>query len=53
VAGRSREVVRRLAHVAKSPPLFSKVVVVEVKERVVEEKREKEGVDGRPTTHFG
>jgi hypothetical protein len=28
------------------------VVVVEVKERVVEEKREKELVDGRPATHF-
>jgi hypothetical protein len=36
------------AHVAKAPPLFSKVVVVEVKERVVEEKREKEGGDGWP-----
>jgi hypothetical protein len=31
---------------AKAPPLFPKVVVVEVKERVVEEKREKEGGDG-------
>jgi hypothetical protein len=41
------------AHVAKAPPLFSKVVVVEVKERVVEEKREKEGGDGQPATHFG
>jgi hypothetical protein len=38
---------------AKAPPLFSKVVVVEVKERVVEEKREKQGGDGRPATHFG
>jgi hypothetical protein len=38
--------------VAEAPPLFPKVVVVEVKERVVEEKREKEGGDGRPTTHF-
>jgi hypothetical protein len=37
----------RPAHVAKVPPLFPKVVVVEVKERVVEEKREKEGGDGR------
>jgi hypothetical protein len=34
------------AHVAKAPPLFPKVVVAEVKERVVEEKREKEGGDG-------
>jgi hypothetical protein len=34
-------VVEWLAHMAKAPPLFSKVVVVEVKERVVEEKREK------------
>jgi hypothetical protein len=33
---------------AKAPPLFPKVVVVEGKERVVEEKREKEGSDGRP-----
>jgi hypothetical protein len=33
--------------VAKAPPLFPKVVVVEVKERVVE-KREKEGCDDRP-----
>jgi hypothetical protein len=48
VAGRPREVAGRLAHVAKSPPLFPKVVVVEVKKRVAEEKREKEGGDGRP-----
>jgi hypothetical protein len=41
------------AHVAKAPPLFPNVVVVEVKDRVVEEKREKEGGDGRPATHFG
>jgi hypothetical protein len=46
VASRPREVARRLAHVAKAPPLLPKVVVVEVKERVVEEKREKEGGDG-------
>jgi hypothetical protein len=46
-------VARRPAHVAKTPPLFLKVVVVEVKERVVEEKREKEGGDGRSATHFG
>jgi hypothetical protein len=38
--------------VAKAPPLLPKVVVVEVKERVVEEKREKERGDGRPATHF-
>jgi hypothetical protein len=37
--------------VAKVPPLFPKEVVVEVKETVVEEKREKEGGDGRPATH--
>jgi hypothetical protein len=48
-----REVVGRLAHVGKAPLLFPKVVVVEVNERVVEEKREKEGGDGRPATHFG
>jgi hypothetical protein len=36
----------------QTPPLFLKVVVVEVKERV-EEKREKEGGDGRSVTHFG
>jgi hypothetical protein len=53
VAGRPREVARWLAHVAKAPPLFPKVVVVEVKERVVEEKMEKEGGDCRQTTHFG
>jgi hypothetical protein len=53
VVDRPREVVGRLAHVAKAPPLFPKVVVVEVKEKVVEEKREKEGGDGRPATHFG
>jgi hypothetical protein len=46
-------VAKRPAHVAKAPPLFPKVVVVEVKERVVEVKREKEGGDGRPVTHFG
>jgi hypothetical protein len=39
--------------VAKAPALFPKVVVVEVKERVFEEKREKEGGDGRAATHFG
>jgi hypothetical protein len=39
--------------VAKASPLFPKVVVFEVKKRVVEEKREKEGGDGRPATHFG
>jgi hypothetical protein len=39
--------------VAKAPPLFPKVVMVEVKERVVEEKREKEGGDVWPATHFG
>jgi hypothetical protein len=47
VADRPREVIGRPAHVAKAPPLFLKVVVVEVKERVVEDKREKEGGDGR------
>jgi hypothetical protein len=36
----------------KAPPLFPKVVVVEVKERVVQDKREKEGGDGRPAIHF-
>jgi hypothetical protein len=46
VVGQRREVAGRPAHVAKAPPLFPKVVVVEVKERVVEEKREKEGGDG-------
>jgi hypothetical protein len=48
VVGQRREVAGRPAHVAKAPPLFPKVVVVEVKERVVEEKREKEGGDDRP-----
>jgi hypothetical protein len=46
-------VVGRPAHVAKTPPSFPKVVVVEVKERVVEEKREKEGGHSQPATHFG
>jgi hypothetical protein len=53
VAGQPREVVGWPAHVAKAPPSFPKVVVVDVKERVVEEKREKEGGVGRPATHFG
>jgi hypothetical protein len=53
VAGRPREVAGRPAHVAKAPPLFPKVVVVEVKERVVEEEREKEGGDGRPPISSG
>jgi hypothetical protein len=48
----SQGVVGRPAHVAKAPPLLTKVVVVEVKERVVEEKRGKEGGDGRPATDF-
>jgi hypothetical protein len=43
----AREVAGRPTHVAKAPPLFPKVVVVEVKE-IVEEKREKEGGDGQP-----
>jgi hypothetical protein len=43
----------RPTHMAKAPPLFPKVVVVEVKERVVEEKREKKGGDGRPAPPFG
>jgi hypothetical protein len=37
----------------QSPSIISQSGVVEVKERVVEEKREKEGGDGRPATHFG
>jgi hypothetical protein len=37
----------------KAPPLFANVVVVEVKEIVVEEKGEKEGGNGRTATHFG
>jgi hypothetical protein len=41
-AVRPRKVAGRPAHVTKAPPLFPKVVVVAVKERVVEEKREKE-----------
>jgi hypothetical protein len=53
VAARPREVAGRLGHVAIGSPLFPKVVAVEVKERVVEEKREKEGCDGWPATHFG
>jgi hypothetical protein len=53
VAGRPREVARWPAHMANAPPLFLKVVVVDVKERVVEEKREKEGGDGQLATHFG
>jgi hypothetical protein len=36
------------AHVSQAPPLFPRVVVVEVKDRVVEEKRGKEGGDGQP-----
>jgi hypothetical protein len=41
VANWPRKVAGRAAHVAKAPPLFPKVVVVEVNERVVEEKMEK------------
>jgi hypothetical protein len=52
VAGHSREVAGWPDHVAKAPPLFPRVVVVEVKKTVVEEKREKEGGDGRPATPF-
>jgi hypothetical protein len=37
----------------QSPSIFPKVVVVEVKLRLVEEKREKEEGDGRLATHFG
>jgi hypothetical protein len=44
VAGQPREVTGWPAHVVKAPPLFPKVVVVEVKERVVVEK---EGERGR------
>jgi hypothetical protein len=47
VSGWPREVAGWPAHVAKAPPLFPNVVVVDVKERVVEEKRAKEGGDGR------
>jgi hypothetical protein len=53
VAGQPREVAGRPAHVPKAPPLLPKVVVVEVEERVVEEKREKEGGDGWPAANFG
>jgi hypothetical protein len=38
---------------AKVPPLFTKVVVVELKRMLVEKKVGKEGVGGRPATHFG
>jgi hypothetical protein len=53
VAGWPREVTRWPAHVAKAPLVFPKMVVVEVKERIVQEKRENEGGDGRSVTHFG
>jgi hypothetical protein len=43
----------RPVDVAKAPPLFTKVVVVEVKEGVVQGKRDKEGGDGWPATRFG
>jgi hypothetical protein len=52
VADRPRKVAGRPAHVAKALPLFPKVVVVEVKDIVVEEKREKDGGDSQPATHF-
>jgi hypothetical protein len=38
---------------SQSPSIISQVVVVEVKERLVEEKKGKEGGDGYPATHFG
>jgi hypothetical protein len=41
----------RPAHVAKTPPLFPKAVVVEVKREIVEGKGGKEGEGGRPTGH--
>jgi hypothetical protein len=53
VAGQPREVAEWPAHVAKAPPLFPKVVVVEVKDRVVQVKREKDGGDRWLATHFG
>jgi hypothetical protein len=43
-------VARWPAHVAKAHPLFPKVVVVEVKERVVEEKgRKRKVMTGQPS----
>jgi hypothetical protein len=41
------------AHVAKVPPLCTKVVVVELKRMLVEKKVGKEGLRDRPATHFG
>jgi hypothetical protein len=39
--------------VAIAPPLFTKVVVVELKRVLVEKKMGKEGLGGQPATHFG
>jgi hypothetical protein len=41
------------AHVAIAPSLWTKVVVAELKRMLVEKKVGKEGVGGRPATHFG
>jgi hypothetical protein len=43
----------RPAHVAIAPPLCTKVVVVELKRMLLEKKVGKDGVGGRPATHFG
>jgi hypothetical protein len=49
VASRPRKVSSRPAHVAIAPPLCPKVMVVEVKRKVVEKKGGKRrGGDGRP-----
>jgi hypothetical protein len=53
MADRPRKVAGRPAHVAIAPPLCTKVVVVELKRLLVEKKVGKEGVGGRPATHFG
>jgi hypothetical protein len=39
--------------VAIAPPLCTKVVVVELKRMLLEKKVGKDGVGGRPATHFG
>jgi hypothetical protein len=48
VAGWPRIVAGRLAHVAISPPLYPKGVMVELKREIVEGKEGREGEGGRP-----
>jgi hypothetical protein len=52
VAGRPRMVAGRLAHMASSPKLCPKGVMVELKRKIVEEKGGKDGEGDRPATNL-